>query len=58
MNLNNSANVLTGDCALTTNTYGVKCVSEIGAKSFTVSYGKSDIKNGLIAMLAAACSSV
>ena len=49
---------MTGDCALTTNTYGVRWVSDTGAKSFTTSNGMSCMKYGLIARFAAACSSV
>ena len=58
MYLKSSASEFTGSCELTTNTYGVMCVSETGAKSLIVSNGRSLIRIGLMAMFAAACSRV
>src|SRR6266576_3351999 len=54
MYLMSSCSDFTGDCELTTKTYGVRCVSETGAKSLMVSNGRSVNKIGLVAMLAAA----
>src|SRR5260370_30960412 len=58
MYLMSSCSDFTGDCELTTKTYGVRCVSETGAKSLMVSNGRSVHRIGLGAILAAACSRV
>src|SRR5258706_13854919 len=54
MYLMSSCSDFTGDCELTTKTYGVRCVSETGAKSLMVSNGRAGNRIGLGAMLAPA----
>src|SRR5439155_19133615 len=58
MYLMSSGSDFTGDCELTTKTYGVRCVSETGAKSLMVPNGRSVNRTGFVALLPAARSRV